>query len=145
MYSLFSSLCIFSRRAILYYRRAIDLCIFLVVRPCNNIVARSTSVFFSSGDFVLLSRDRSVHVHSVVVTAYDFESGRRGSTLGTMQFRTRAEHKGCNWVIDGCSLALCSATVSVASAGICHRNKVNSLSTLDGLSQILYTYYLYVL
>ena len=29
-------------------------------------------------------------------------------------------------LIDGCSLALCSATVSVVSAGICHRNKVNS-------------------
>ena len=82
---------------------------------------------------------------SVVVTAYDFESGRpgsnpqwgliyykasitaqglpepsslRGSTLGTRA----AEHKGCitgacKW-IDGCSLALCSATVSVVLAGI---------------------------
>ena len=88
---------------------------------------------------------------SVVVTAYDFESGRpgsnpewgliyykasitaqglpepsslRGSTLGT---RT-AEHKGCNWactLTDGCSLksCMCSATPSVASSGICHRNK----------------------
>ena len=27
----------------------------------------------------------------------------------------------CN-LIDGCSLALCSATVSVVSAGICHTN-----------------------
>ena len=81
---------------------------------------------------------------SVVVTAYDSESGRpgsslewrliyyeasitaqglpepsslRGSTLGTRA----AEHKGCNWgmqMIDGCSLALCSATISVVSAGI---------------------------
>ena len=31
-------------------------------------------------------------------------------------------------LIDGCSLALCSATVSVESAGICHRNKVNSIA-----------------
>ena len=91
---------------------------------------------------------------SVVVTAYDSESGRpgsnpelgliyyeasitalglpepsslRGSTLGT---RT-AEHKGCNWackLIDGYSLALCSSTVSVVSVGICHRNKVNSIA-----------------
>ena len=89
---------------------------------------------------------------SVVVTAHDSESGRpgsnpewglvyyeasitaqglpepsslRGSTLGTRA----AEHKGCNWackLIDGCSLVLCSTTVSVVSAGICHRNKVNS-------------------
>ena len=29
-------------------------------------------------------------------------------------------------LIDGCSLALCSATGSVVSSGICHRNKVNS-------------------
>ena len=93
---------------------------------------------------------------SVVVTAYDFESGRPGSnpewgliyykasitaqglpepssfwgsTLGTRA----AEHKGCNWackLIDGCSLELCSAsaTPSVASSGICHRNKVNPIA-----------------
>ena len=29
-------------------------------------------------------------------------------------------------LIDGCSLVLCSATPSVVSAGICHRNKINS-------------------
>ena len=81
---------------------------------------------------------------SVVVTAYDFESGNpgsnpewgpiyyeasitaqglpepsslRGSTLDTRA----AEHKGCNWgmqMIDGCSLELCLATLSVASSGI---------------------------
>ena len=90
----------------------------------------------------------------VVVSAYDFESGRpgsnpeweliyfeasitvqglpepsspRGSTLGTRA----AEHTGCNWackLIDGCSQALCSATVSVVSAGICHRNEVFSIA-----------------
>ena len=79
---------------------------------------------------------------SVVVTAYNSESGRpgsnpewgliyyeapitaqdlpepsslRGSTLGTRA----AEHKGCNWA---CNLTGCSVTLS----GICHRNKVNS-------------------
>ena len=31
-------------------------------------------------------------------------------------------------LIDGCSLELCSATPSVASYGICHRNKVNSIA-----------------
>ena len=31
-------------------------------------------------------------------------------------------------LIDDCSLALCSATVSVVSAGIRHRNKVNSIA-----------------
>ena len=44
-------------------------------------------------------------------------SSLRGSTLST---RT-AEHKGCNWgmqMIDGCSLELCVATLSVASSGI---------------------------
>ena len=29
-------------------------------------------------------------------------------------------------LIDGCSLVLCSATPSKVSAGICHRNKINS-------------------
>ena len=39
-------------------------------------------------------------------------------------------------LIDGCSLALCSAKVSVISGGICHRNKVNSMAWLyrDGLA-----------
>ena len=39
-------------------------------------------------------------------------------------------------LIDGCSLELCSATPSVASSGICHRNKVNSIACLyrDGLA-----------
>ena len=39
-------------------------------------------------------------------------------------------------LIDGCSLVLCSATVSVVSTGICHRNKVNSTAWLyrDGPS-----------
>ena len=34
-----------------------------------------------------------------------------------------AEHKGGNWgmQVDGCSLALCSATHSVVSSGICQR------------------------
>ena len=31
-------------------------------------------------------------------------------------------------VMDGCSLALCSATVSVVSAGICHINEVSSIA-----------------
>ena len=56
-------------------------------------------------------------------------SSLRGSTLGTRA----AEHKGCNGackLIDGCSLALCSATDSVVSAGICHRNKVSSIAWL---------------
>ena len=92
---------------------------------------------------------------SVVVTAYDSESGRpgsnpgwgliyheasitaqglpeplsiRGSTLGTAeQLNIKAVTGACT-LIDGCSLALCSATVSVVSAGICHRNEVNSIA-----------------
>ena len=108
---------------------------------------------------------------SIVVTAYDSESGRpgsnpewgeiyyealitaqglpkpsslRGSTLGTRA----AEHKGCNWackLIDGCSLALCSATGSVVSSGICHRNKVNSTAWLyrDGPSHKIVSFTLH--
>ena len=90
---------------------------------------------------------------SVVVIAYDSESGRpgsnpewgtiyyeasitaqglpepsslRGSTLGT-----RAAVTGACKLIDGCSLVLCSATGSVVSSGICHRNKVNSTAWLS--------------
>ena len=52
-------------------------------------------------------------------------SSLRGSTLGTRA----AEHSwGACKLIDGCSLALCLSTVSVVSAGICHRNEVNSIA-----------------
>ena len=87
---------------------------------------------------------------SVVVTAYDSESGRpgsnpewgliyyevpitaqglpepsslRGSTLGTSR---AAEHKGCNWACKltvGCSI---KAVFGHTFWHICHRNKVNS-------------------
>ena len=42
------------------------------------------------------------------------------------QLNIKAVTGACK-LIDGCSLALCSATVSVVSAGICHRNEVNSI------------------
>ena len=45
------------------------------------------------------------------------------------QLNIKAVTGACK-LIDGCSLALCSATVSVVSAGICHRNKVNSIAWL---------------
>ena len=91
---------------------------------------------------------------SVVVTAYDFESGRpgsnpewgpiyykasitaqglpepsslRGSTSVPDQLNIKAVTGACK-LIDGCSLELCLATPSVASSGICHRNKVNSIA-----------------
>ena len=41
------------------------------------------------------------------------------------QLNIKAVTGACK-LIDGCSLALCLAKDSVASAGICHRNKVNS-------------------
>ena len=86
---------------------------------------------------------------SVVVTAYDFESGcpssnpewgspepssLRGSTLGiSEQLNIKAVTGACK-LIDGCSLELCLATPSVASSGKCH--KVNSIAWLyrDGLA-----------
>ena len=99
---------------------------------------------------------------SVVVTAYDSESGRpgSGSWVGQYTMRLRSLHRAypslyssgvVHWVpehlnikavtaacklIDGCSLVLCSATPSVVSAGICHINKVNSTAWLyrDGPS-----------
>ena len=43
------------------------------------------------------------------------------------QLNIKAVTGACK-LIDGCSLALCSATVSVVSAGICHRNEVNSIA-----------------
>ena len=94
---------------------------------------------------------------SVVVTAYDSESGRPGSNPewgGNITMRLRSLHRAyprlhssgvVHWVqeqlnikavteacklIDGCSLALCSATGSVVSSGICHINKVNSIAWL---------------
>ena len=49
-------------------------------------------------------------------------------------------------LIDGCSLELCSATPSVASSGICHRNKVNSIAWLyrDGLAIRYYPLHLHL-
>ena len=93
---------------------------------------------------------------SVVVTAYDSESSRpssnpeweliyyeasitaqglpesssfRGSRIHWVQeqLNIKAVTKACK-LIDGCSLALCLKTVSVVSAGICHRNEVNSIA-----------------
>ena len=91
---------------------------------------------------------------SVVVTAYDSESGRPGSNpeWGLIYYEASITAQGISepsspgvvhWVpeqlntkavtgacklIDGCSLALCSAAVSVVSAGICHRNEVKSIA-----------------
>ena len=43
------------------------------------------------------------------------------------QLNIKAVTGACK-LIDGCSLMLCSATVSVVSAGIYHKNKVNSIA-----------------
>ena len=43
------------------------------------------------------------------------------------QLNIKAVTKACT-LIDGCSLALCFNIVSVVSAGICHRNEVNSIA-----------------
>jgi len=100
---------------------------------------------------------------TVVVTAYDFESGRPGSNpeWGYYTMRLLSLHRAypsihpsgvVHWVpeqlnikavtgacklIDGCSLALCSATVSVVSAGI-YATEIKSIQLHDsivGLSQ----------
>ena len=53
-----------------------------------------------------------------------------GSTSVPVQLNTKAII-GAFKLIDGCSLALlCSATVSVVSDGICHKNEVNSIERL---------------
>ena len=50
------------------------------------------------------------------------------------QYTRAAKHieavTGAGKLIDGCSLELCSATPLVASSGICHRNKVDSIAWL---------------
>ena len=91
---------------------------------------------------------------SVVVTAYDSESGCPGSNPEWGQYNytmtLRSLHRAypslhpsgvvhcipeqlnieavteAFKLIDGCSLVLCSATPTVVLAGICHRNKINS-------------------
>ena len=91
-----------------------------------------------------------------MVTACDFESGRfgsnpewgliyykasitaqglpepsslRGSTSVPEQLNINTVTGSCK-LIYGCRLELCSATVSVVSAGICYRNEVNSIAWL---------------
>ena len=100
--------------------------------------------------------------YSVVVTAYDFESASPGSNPewrpiyykasitaqglpepSSLQGSTSVPEQlniqavtGARKLIDGCNLALCLATDSVVSAGICHRNEVNSLhDSFEGLNQ----------
>ena len=53
-------------------------------------------------------------------------SSLRGSTSVPEQLNIKAVTGSCK-LIDSCNLALCSATVSVVSAGIRHRN-VNSIA-----------------
>ena len=56
-------------------------------------------------------------------------SSLHGSTLVPEQWKMKAVTGACK-LIDGCRPALCSTTVSVVSAGICPRNKVNSIAWL---------------
>ena len=59
---------------------------------------------------------------SIIAQGLPEPSSLWGSTLVPEQLNINAVTGACN-LIDGCSLALCSATVSVVSAGLCHRNK----------------------
>ena len=60
------------------------------------------------------------------------------------QLNIKAVTGACK-LIDGCSLALCSTTVSVVSTGICHRNKVNSIAWLYRKAQPKYSIiYMYI-
>ena len=54
-------------------------------------------------------------------------SSLQGSTSVPEQLNIKAITGACK-LIDGCSLELCSATPSVASPGICHRNEVNLIA-----------------
>ena len=86
---------------------------------------------------------------SVVVTAYDSESGSQGSNpeWGLIYYKASitsqglpepsslqgstlgiraAEHEGCNWackLTDGCSLKRCVRPHLQSTSGICHRKK----------------------
>ena len=97
----------------------------------------------------------------MVVTAYDSESGRPASNpeWGLIYYKASISAQGLpepspsgvvHWVpeqlnikavtgacklIGNCSLALFLATVSVVSAGICHRNKVNSIAWFYRMAQ----------
>ena len=51
-----------------------------------------------------------------------------GVNFGLPYFLPAFAVTGACKLIDGCSLALCLVTVSVVSAGICHRNKINSIA-----------------
>ena len=51
-----------------------------------------------------------------------------GSTSVPEQLNNIKAVTGACKLIDGCRLELCSTTPSVASSGICHKNKVNSIA-----------------
>ena len=58
-----------------------------------------------------------------------FIRGRTSVRSVPEQLYIKAVTGACT-LINGCSLELCSATHSMASSGICHRNKVNSIAWL---------------
>ena len=129
--------------------------ILTLLRPGQHRATHAASIMYTTF-FVRRSISRTVCSGSVVVTAYDSESGRTGSNpewgLISYEASIAAVHRAypslhpsgvVHWVpeqlnmkavtgacklIDGCSLALCSATLSVVSAGICHRNEVKSIA-----------------
>ena len=106
--------------------------------------------------FLFFSMHHEWLIFLAVVTAYDFKSVRPVSNpeCGPIYYEASITAQQCTWLtgalilpgivhwvpeqlnikavtgecklIDGYSQKLCSATPSVVSSGICHRNKVNS-------------------
>ena len=59
------------------------------------------------------------------------------------QLNIKAVTGACK-LIDGCSLELCSATPSVASSGICQRNKVNPIEWLSWWPRVMDKFWLFL-
>ena len=57
------------------------------------------------------------------------------------QLNIKAVAGACTW-LDGCSLELCSVTVSVVSAGICHSQKIVSITSF--LYKKIFDYITYI-
>ena len=85
----------------------------------GNLVVTAPLMIFNPATRVRILNEGQYMYYEASITAQGLPepSSLRGSTLGTRA----AEHKGCNWgmqMIDGCSVELCVATLSVASSGI---------------------------
>ena len=106
----------------------------MILNPAARVqILSGGNILWGFDHCTVLSAYPSLHSFGVVVVHWVPE-----------QLNIKAVTGACK-LINGCSLALCSATSSVVSSGICHRNEFNSTAWLyrDGPSHKLVSFTLH--